>query len=109
MLCSDYATKEQFVDHVSLSEGICIYSVKLIHAKLYFFAKSNFLDLNVTEDVIKLVQTLSYFEQQMSDIFGLTFEKELSQLKSPDIIMSDLLVKIRIEMGFEVSNFKLQC
>lgn len=66
------------------------------------------LDLNVTEDVIKLVQTLTYFEQQMSEIFGLTFEKELSQLKSPDIIMSELLVKIRIEMGFEVSNFKLQ-
>lgn len=62
-----------------------------------------FADLTLTEDVIKLIQTLVYFEQQMSEFFSSAFEKELSQLKSPDVVMNDLLIKIKTEMGFEVT------
>lgn len=59
--------------------------------------------MKTTEDVIKLMHTLVYLEQQISELFAQVFEKELSQLKSPDVIMTELLNKVKTEMGFKVS------
>lgn len=65
-----------------------------------------FLDIDITDDVINLFNVIIYLEEQMSEIFAYTFEKEMSLLKSPEIIMMALLEKIEKEMDSEVSVIK---
>lgn len=62
-----------------------------------------FLDIDITDDVVNLFKVINYLEQQMSDVFACTFEKEMSLLKSPDVIMSFLLTQIENEGDNEVS------
>uniref|UniRef100_A0A1Y1M1R8 Uncharacterized protein n=1 Tax=Photinus pyralis TaxID=7054 RepID=A0A1Y1M1R8_PHOPY len=75
MLCSDYATVDDFVNHPLLSR-----------------------DRDVTEDVLKLMSVVVYMETQLSDSFAYTFERELSQLRSPDVIVSELITEIMTEL-----------
>ncbi|KAF5295354.1 hypothetical protein FQR65_LT01544 [Abscondita terminalis] len=75
MMCSDYVSVKHFSKHPVLSE-----------------------DLNVTDDVVKLMMVVVYLEQQLSDVFKYTFERELSQLKQPDVVMSEIITEILTEM-----------
>lgn len=61
-----------------------------------------FLDLEIADDVIKLMSVIVYLEQQLSENFKITFEKELAQLKSPDVVMSNLIMEILTEMDEQV-------
>ncbi|CAH0554990.1 unnamed protein product [Brassicogethes aeneus] len=80
-LCGDYMYKDQFVEYPLLGD-----------------------DLDNMGDVMSLFQVIVYLEQQMSDIFLTTFEKEMATLQSPDVIMSKLLEKIHTEMDSEFTN-----
>ena len=64
----------------------------------------SFSDVDITDDVVNLFKVINYLDQQMSDIFAYTFEKELALLKAPDVIMTSLLDKIQREMDSEVSS-----
>lgn len=60
------------------------------------------LDMETTGDVMNLFETIVYLEQQMSEIFSQTFEKELFNLQVPDVVMDNLLEKIQSEMDSQV-------
>ncbi|KAK4875779.1 hypothetical protein RN001_012201 [Aquatica leii] len=75
MMCFDYVSVKDFSRHPILSEN-----------------------MSVTDDVIKLMNVIVYLEQQLSDVFKYTFERELSQLKLPDIVMSEIITEILTEM-----------
>lgn len=60
------------------------------------------LDMETTGDVMNLFETIVYLEQQMSEVFSQTFEKELFNLQVPDVIMENLLEKIQSEMDSQV-------
>lgn len=64
------------------------------------------LDPQIIEDVISIAQLLVYLEEQLSENFSLFFEREMADLKSPDIIMDELLARIKAEMDCQVSNLK---
>ncbi|XP_018568434.1 nuclear pore complex protein Nup160 homolog isoform X2 [Anoplophora glabripennis] len=85
MLCSDYMYKDQFVNFSMLAE-----------------------DMETTGDVMNLFETIVYLEQQMSEIFSQTFEKELFNLQVPDVVMESLLEKIQSEMDSQVSSMLSQ-
>lgn len=61
-----------------------------------------FEDPQIVDDVIKIAQLLVYLEEQLSESFSLFFEREMGQLKSPDIIMEEVLEKIKTEMDCQV-------
>ncbi|KAF5272220.1 hypothetical protein FQA39_LY01302 [Lamprigera yunnana] len=75
LMCSEYVSIENFANHPQLGE-----------------------DMDVTDDVIKLMNVIVYLEQQLSDVFKYTFERELSQLKPPDVVMSELITEILTEI-----------
>lgn len=79
MLCSEYSTKEQLLNLPVISE-----------------------DSQIVEDVIKIAQLLVYLEEQLSESFSMFFEREMAQLRSPDLIMEELLGKIKTEMDCQV-------
>ncbi|CAH1156010.1 unnamed protein product [Phaedon cochleariae] len=74
-LCSDSTYSDQFVNFSMLAE-----------------------DIDTTQDVMKLFEVIVYLEQQMSELFGQAFEKELSNLRAPDVVMDNILEKIQSEM-----------
>ncbi|KAJ8920022.1 hypothetical protein NQ315_011672 [Exocentrus adspersus] len=75
MLCSNYMYKDQFINFSMLAE-----------------------DMETTEDLMNLFETIVYLEQQMSEMFSHTFEKELFNLQAPDVVMEGLLEKIQSEV-----------
>lgn len=60
----------------------------------------------IIDDVIKVAQLLVYLEEQLSEFFSVFFEREMADLQSPDIIMEELLKRIKTEMDCQVSNNK---
>lgn len=48
------------------------------------------------------MSAIVYLELQLSDAFKYTFEKEMLQQKSPDVIMSGLITEMLTEMDEEV-------
>ncbi|RZC33085.1 nuclear pore complex protein Nup160 -like, partial [Asbolus verrucosus] len=78
---SDYMFKDQFTKYFLLTENV-----------------------DITDDVMNLFKVINYLDQQMSEIFAYTFEKEMSLLKSPDVIMASLLQKIQNEMDNEFAD-----
>jgi nuclear pore complex protein Nup160 len=78
---SDHMFKDQFTKYFLLTENV-----------------------DITDDVIGLFKVINYLEQQMSEVFAYTFEKELSLLQPPDVVMSSLLDKIQREMDSEFSD-----
>lgn len=67
---------------------------------LYYINKL-FLGFEVTEDVIQIVQTLNMLDEKLDESFKSAFERELSQLKSPDSVMSEL-IKSLLDLPEEV-------
>lgn len=61
-----------------------------------------FPDSDTIEDILSLFKVIIYLEQQFSDSFSQTFERELLALQSPDIVMDQLLQKIECEMDTQV-------
>ena len=64
-------------------------------------------DQSVCQDLIALLSALAALEEHLSDDLKITFEKEMYQLKAPDLIIENLLPKIVIESD-EVS-ISLHC
>lgn len=56
-----------------------------------------------TEDLMTLMSALVYLEEQLSLSFKMTFEKEMSQLRSPDVVVSELVKELFAELDKEVS------
>lgn len=52
--------------------------------------------------MIRLAHLLVYLEEQLSESFSTFFEREMAQLRSPDLIMEELLGKIKTEMDCQV-------
>ncbi|CAG9862053.1 unnamed protein product [Phyllotreta striolata] len=55
-------------------------------------------DLDAVDDVINVFKVIVYIEQQLKDDFMQSFETELLNLQSPDVVIEDLLKKIYVEM-----------
>lgn len=55
-----------------------------------------------TDDLIELTNILVHLEDQLSDLFKVTFESEIRQLKSPDRIMENLVDEVMSGMSEEV-------
>ncbi|KAK9890753.1 hypothetical protein WA026_012101 [Henosepilachna vigintioctopunctata] len=81
LLCSEHMSEYQFHQQSGLSE-----------------------DIEIIPDVMKLMEVIVYLNSQMSEMFGYTFEMELLQLRSPDIVMTELLNKIQSEMDYEFTS-----
>lgn len=62
------------------------------------------VDLDGVGDVMNLFGVIVYVDKEMSEIFSATFERELSTLQSPDVVMSDLVQQIHTEMDSEVNH-----
>lgn len=71
--CSDTTTVDQFVqvNHPHLSQNI-----------------------DVTNDLIQLMNVLATLDQQLTGTFKFNIEREMSQLKSPDKVMSELVIDL---------------
>lgn len=78
LLCSEYMNEEQFLQAPGLFE-----------------------DPEIISDVMKLMEVIVYLNSQMSEVFSFIFEKELFQLRSPDVVMEELFSKILTEMDTE--------
>lgn len=48
-------------------------------------------------DVIKLVGIINHMDDQLNDLFKIIFEEEMEHLKSPDVIITQLLTEIEVE------------
>ncbi|CAH2014720.1 unnamed protein product [Acanthoscelides obtectus] len=59
-------------------------------------------------DVLKLFEVIVYLDQQMSETFFQTFEKELAALQMPDAVMETLLKKISLEMDSQFTSHILE-
>lgn len=62
------------------------------------------VDPQIIDDVIKVAQLLVYLEEQLSELFSVFFEREMADLQSPDIIMEELLKRIKTEMDCQVNK-----
>ncbi|XP_019873892.2 nuclear pore complex protein Nup160 homolog isoform X2 [Aethina tumida] len=80
-LCSDNMYRDQFVEYPLLGD-----------------------DLDGVGDVMNLFEVIVYVDKEMSEIFSATFERELSTLQSPDVVMSDLVQQIHTEMDSEFTS-----
>ncbi|XP_072392736.1 nuclear pore complex protein Nup160 homolog [Diabrotica undecimpunctata] len=65
-------------------------------------------DLDTTDDVMNLFKVIVYLEQQMSESFAQAFEKEIFNLRAPDVIMEGLLEKIQSEMDYQFASHILE-
>ncbi|KAL3269609.1 hypothetical protein HHI36_008672 [Cryptolaemus montrouzieri] len=81
LLCSENMSEYQFLQQSGLSE-----------------------DIDLIPDVMSLMKVIVYLNQQMSEVFGYTFENELLKLRFPDVIMAELLDKIQAEMDSEFTS-----
>lgn len=64
---------------------------------------------NEIDDVIELASILVYLDAQLSDLFKITFEREMAQTKGPDVIMKEILSDVIIEMNEHVILFLSCC
>lgn len=60
------------------------------------------LDFEETVDVLQLMLVIAYLEEQLSDSFKQTFERQMAQLESPDVVISELMMEIFTEMDEQV-------
>lgn len=51
--------------------------------------------------MMAILKVIVYLNSQMTDIFSLTFEKELHNLRFPDVVMEELLDNIQLEIDNE--------
>lgn len=65
-------------------------------------------DINMCQDLITLMSALVILEEKLSDDLKFAFEKELYQLKSPDIITQNLLSKLIFKKDHPFSDFDFQ-
>jgi nuclear pore complex protein Nup160 len=64
-------------------------------------------DEEICQDVITLMSALVILEEQLTDDFKSTFEKNLYHLKGPDIIVQNLLSKLILDEDEQVRPFKI--
>ncbi|XP_076180163.1 nuclear pore complex protein Nup160 [Ptiloglossa arizonensis] len=62
-------------------------------------------DEDICRDLITLMSVLVLLEEQLSEETKTTIKRELYHLKSPDIIIDDLLSKLMLESEEPISNF----
>ncbi|XP_053989255.1 nuclear pore complex protein Nup160 homolog [Hylaeus volcanicus] len=62
-------------------------------------------DEDICQDLITLMSVLVLLEEQLSEETKSTIKKELYNLKSPDIIIEELLSKLMLESEEPISNF----
>ncbi|KAF3422683.1 hypothetical protein E2986_06785 [Frieseomelitta varia] len=62
-------------------------------------------DEDICQDLITLMSALVLLEEQLSEETKTTIKRELYHLKSPDIIIDDLLSKLMLESEEPISNF----
>lgn len=70
----------------------------LCKTRVYILAKTQ------VEDILKLVDILTYIDDQLNELFKIIFEEEMEHLKSPDITIKQLLTEI--ELDEVVGNIK---
>ncbi|KAG7213986.1 hypothetical protein KM043_001360 [Ampulex compressa] len=65
-------------------------------------------DEDICQDLIILMSTLVMLEEQLSEETKTGIEKEIYHLKSPDIVIDDLLAKLMLEPEDPLSDFDFQ-
>ncbi|KAL7295616.1 hypothetical protein TKK_0010980 [Trichogramma kaykai] len=65
-------------------------------------------DPNICQDLIILMSTIVALDNQLSDDFKSTFEKELYQLKAPDKIIDNLMSKLSFQKNDSFLDFDFQ-
>lgn len=65
-------------------------------------------DEKICQDLVTLMSTLLVLEEHLSDDLKFIFEKELNQLKSPDVIVENLLPKLFFETDEYFSDYDFQ-
>ncbi|XP_045475134.1 nuclear pore complex protein Nup160 homolog [Harmonia axyridis] len=81
LLCSDSMSEYQFLQQDGISE-----------------------DVNLIPDMMTILEVIVYLNSQMSEVFGYTFEKELHNLRFPDVVMEELLDNIQSEIDNEFTS-----
>lgn len=100
MLCPDYTTGHMLSEQQQLAAGKFSLLLRLHPLLLMVY----FLDFDEATDVMRLMMAIAYLEEQMSDSFKQTFEKQMAQLESPDVLIAELMMEILVEMDEQVKH-----
>lgn len=65
------------------------------------------LNSEITNDLIQLMNVLATLDQQLTATFKFNIEREMSQLKSPDKVMSELVIDLMAGTENPVSLFQI--